>query len=144
MVADGYTCTLRPIFAPKQRSRNRLQPKHGLGLSRKSGCASVHSTRRIISSDEYFLARRFCLTSSIVVQEVRDLNLRCQYLSQKTSENRIHSATVMLSEAKHPWSISVCDRYKIDPRFFASLRMTLSPTVLSQSHSLRHFSAEHP
>src|SRR6266478_8434891 len=70
MVADGYTCTLRPILAPKQRSRNRLQPKQGLGLNRKSGCANVHSTRRIISLDEYFLARRFCSTSSMLIPDI--------------------------------------------------------------------------
>jgi hypothetical protein len=34
----------------------------------------------------------------------------------------------MLSEAKHPWSISVGDRPNIDPRFFASLRMTTRNT----------------
>src|SRR5207247_11170120 len=65
MVADGYTCTLRPILAPKQRSRNRLQPKQGLGLNRKSGCASVHNTRRVSSAEEYFRARRFLSTFSM-------------------------------------------------------------------------------
>ena len=44
MVADGYTWTLRPTFAPKQRSRNRLQAKQGRGLNRNSGSASVHHT----------------------------------------------------------------------------------------------------
>jgi hypothetical protein len=58
---------LRPILAPKQRSTNRLQPKHGLGLNRKSGWANIHSTRRMISPDEYFLARRFCSTSSMLL-----------------------------------------------------------------------------
>src|SRR6266576_7270289 len=71
MVADGYIWTLRPIFAPKQRSRNRLQPKQGLGLNRKSGCASVHSTRLVISPDVYFSARRFCSTFSMRVPEVK-------------------------------------------------------------------------
>src|SRR5437764_13112114 len=71
MVADGEIWTLRPTFAPKQRSRNRLQPKHGRGLNRNSGSASVHSTRRVISPDVYFFARRFCSTSSIRVPEVK-------------------------------------------------------------------------
>src|SRR5262245_50807420 len=43
---------------------------------------------------------------------------------------------VMLSEAKHLWSMSIRDRYKIDLRFFAALRMTLSPGC---SHNLTVF-----
>src|SRR6188472_1760038 len=64
-------CTLPPILAPKHRSKNRRQPKHGLGLIRKNGCANVHSTRRVISPDVYFFARRFCSTSSIRLPEIR-------------------------------------------------------------------------
>src|SRR4030095_4538722 len=80
-------CTLPPILAPKHRSKNRRQPKHGLGLIRKSGCANVHSTPRIISPDVYFLACRFCLTSSIVIQEV---SCGCHYPLPEASENRIY------------------------------------------------------
>src|SRR5262245_47991602 len=118
-------CTLPPILAPKHRSKNRRQPKHGLGLIRKSGCANVHSTRRIISPDVYFLACRFCLTSSIVIQE---LSCICHYPSRKHLRTEFINATVTLREAKHLWSISVRDRYKLTARFFAPLRMTLSPT----------------
>src|SRR5207245_11021569 len=39
--------------------------------------------------------------------------------------NRHMNSAVMLSEAKHLWSISGGTRSKTDPRFFGSLRMTL-------------------
>jgi|SRR5436305_3073089 hypothetical protein len=79
---------LRPIFAPKQRSKNRLQAKHGLGLYRKSGCASVHSMRRVISADEYFLARRFRLTSSILVSDIRDRKSDVSYYYSSIKNDR--------------------------------------------------------
>ena len=37
----------------------------------------------------------------------------------------MHNGAVMLSEAKHLGLFSLVDRSQFDPRFFASLRMTL-------------------
>src|SRR4030095_4819071 len=102
MVADGYIWTLRPTFAPKQRSRNRLQPKKGLGLNRKSGCASIHSTRRVISPGVYFFARRFSLTSSISIGQVRG-----QTTLAIATNFGTHKRAVLLNEAKHFLLISV-------------------------------------
>src|SRR6266513_965544 len=60
-----------PDVCSKTTEQKSLQPKHGSGLNRNSGSASVHSTRRVISPDVYFFARRFCSTSSIRVPEVK-------------------------------------------------------------------------
>jgi hypothetical protein len=54
------------------------------------------------------------------------------------------NAIVTLSEAKHLWSISVRDRYKLPARFFAPLRNHIITDVLSHSYTVRHFRAEHP
>src|SRR5207302_8424499 len=43
---------------------------------------------------------------------------------------RRHKRAVMLSETKHPWQ-SLWAQSQIDPRFFASLRMTLEQDVYS-------------
>src|SRR6266478_4236201 len=110
MVADGYTCTLRPIFAPKQRSRNRLQPKQGLGLNRKSGCANVHSTRRVISPGEYFLVSLFSASQSVNLLTKCASYRRFAQASPKfrqtdRDERRICVINANLSSGGKPWLI---------------------------------------
>ena len=98
---------------------------NGLGLNRKSGCANVHSTRRVISPGEYFLARRFSLTSSMASQKsVRSRTIlaiikRPRSASHKTPCHVERSETSLFFFDMY-WALA----FQALMRFFAPLRMT--------------------
>jgi hypothetical protein len=53
------------------------------------------------------------------------------------------NANFTLSEAKHLWSISVRDRYKLT-EILRSAQNDIITDVLSHSYTVGHFRAEHP